>query len=157
MLVAANLLLALVWSGLFGSMDFATFTSGYAVGYLFMALIYRAAGEMPTYFTRPWKIAGFAIFYLKELVVSNVVVALSILSPRLDIKPGVIAMPLKARTDLEITLLANLITMTPGTLSLDVSPDRSTLFVHAMNIDNAETLKRQLAETLEKRVLDILR
>lgn len=157
MLVAANLLLALIWSGLFGSMDFATFVSGYAVSYLFMALIYRASDPVPAYFSRPWKIACFAVFYLKELIVSNLVVALSIISPRLDIKPGVIAMPLQARTDIEITLLANLITMTPGTLSLDVSADRSTLFVHAMNIDDAEQLKRQLSDTLEKRVLDILR
>lgn len=47
-------------------------------------------------------------------------------------KPGVIALPLSARTEMEITLVANLISLTPGTLSLDVSDDRKVLYIHAM-------------------------
>jgi multicomponent Na+:H+ antiporter subunit E len=71
-------------------------------------------------------------------------------------RPGVIGIPLRARTDLEITVLANLITMTPGTLSLDVSPDRRTLYIHAMYIHDPEALRRDIQDNLERRVLELL-
>lgn len=73
--------------------------------------------------------------------------------------PGVVAIPLDARTDLEITLLANLITLTPGSVALDLSEDRSVLYVHAMYIDggDVEAYRRSIKEGLERRVLELLR
>jgi multicomponent Na+:H+ antiporter subunit E len=72
-------------------------------------------------------------------------------------KPGIIAVPLDAETDFEITLLANLITMTPGTLSLDLSDDRKTLYVHAMYITDPEKIRHSIKHDLERRVLAVLR
>ncbi len=60
-------------------------------------------------------------------------------------------------SDVEITLLANLVTLTPGTLSLDVSEDRSTLFVHAMFVDDPDVLRREIKHGFERRVLELLR
>lgn len=73
--------------------------------------------------------------------------------------PGVVAIPLDARTDVEITLLANLITLTPGSVSLDLSEDRRVLYVHAMYIDggDVEAYRRSIKEGLERRVLELLR
>jgi multicomponent Na+:H+ antiporter subunit E len=73
--------------------------------------------------------------------------------------PGVVAIPLDARTDAEITMLANLITLTPGSVSLDLSPDKRTLYVHAMYIDggDVEAYRRSVKEGLERRVLELLR
>jgi multicomponent Na+:H+ antiporter subunit E len=73
--------------------------------------------------------------------------------------PGVVAIPLDARTDTEITLLANLITLTPGSVTLDLSEDRSVLYVHAMYIDggDVEAYRRSVKEGLERRVLELLR
>ena len=71
-------------------------------------------------------------------------------------KPGVIAMPLEARTELEITMVANLISLTPGTLSLDVSDDRKVLYIHAMFLDDEEELRRNLKE-MECRALELFR
>ncbi len=73
--------------------------------------------------------------------------------------PGVIAIPLEARTDVEITLLANLITLTPGSVSLDLSEDRRVLYIHAMYIDggDVEAYRRSVKEGLERRVLELLR
>jgi multicomponent Na+:H+ antiporter subunit E len=73
--------------------------------------------------------------------------------------PGVVAIPLDARTDAEIALLANLITLTPGSVTLDVSEDRSVLYVHAMYIDggDVEAYRRSVKEGLERRVLELLR
>ena len=73
--------------------------------------------------------------------------------------PGVVAIPLDARTNVEITLLANLITLTPGSVSLDLSEDRRVLYVHAMYIDggDVEAYRRSIKEGLERRVLELLR
>ena len=73
--------------------------------------------------------------------------------------PGVVAIPLDARTDAEIALLANLITLTPGSVSLDLSEDRRVLYVHAMYIDggDVEAYRRSVKQGLERRVLELLR
>jgi multicomponent Na+:H+ antiporter subunit E len=73
--------------------------------------------------------------------------------------PGVVAIPLDARTDVEIALLANLITLTPGSVTLDLSEDRRVLYVHAMYIDggDVEAYVRSVKEGLERRVLELLR
>lgn len=81
------------------------------------------------------------------------------LTPVSYVCPGVIAIPLDARTDAEITMLANLITLTPGSVSLDLSDDKRVLFVHAMYIDggDVEAYRRSVKEGLERRVLELLR
>ena len=73
--------------------------------------------------------------------------------------PGVVAIPLDARTDAEIALLANLITLTPGSVTLDISEDRRVLYVHAMYIDggDVEAYRKSVKEGLERRVLELLR
>jgi multicomponent Na+:H+ antiporter subunit E len=101
-------------------------------------------------------LVAFAGYYLWEMLKANAIIAYDVLTPTHHMKPGVIAIPTDARTDLEITVLANLITMTPGTLILDVSPDRRTLYVHAMYIDDPAALRRDIKENLERRVLALL-
>ena len=91
---------------------------------------------------------------LKELVVSNLRVSYDIVTPPWYMKPGVIAMPLKARGDFEIAFVANLISLTPGTLSLDVSDDRRVLYIHAMFLHDEAELRHNLAE-LERRALEL--
>src|SRR4029079_3137284 len=81
------------------------------------------------------------------------------LAPASYVCPGVIAIPLDARTDVEITLLANLIPLSPGSVSLDLSEDRRVLYLHAMYIDggDVEAYRRSVKEGLERRVLELLR
>ena len=99
----------------------------------------------------------FILFYIKEIIVSNLRVAQDVLTPRHRMKPGVVAVPLEAGTDLEISIFANLITMTPGTLSLDVSDDKKTLYVHVMYIDDPEHMVKELKSEYEKKLLEVLR
>jgi multicomponent Na+:H+ antiporter subunit E len=95
--------------------------------------------------------------FLYELIVSSVQVAWDVVTPRHLARPGIIALPLDARTDVEITVLANLICLTPGSLSLEVSADRRVLYVHTMFIDDAEASRRSLKQVFERRVLEALR
>jgi multicomponent Na+:H+ antiporter subunit E len=98
-------------------------------------------------------IAGFALYFLKEVVVANLRVAWEILMiHRHTMRPGIVAIPLDARTDLEISLLANLITLTPGTLTIDVSTDRKFLYIHEMYLGEVARFK-----DFERRLLRVMR
>jgi multicomponent Na+:H+ antiporter subunit E len=84
-------------------------------------------------------------------------VAFDVITPSQYMRPGVVAIPLTAKTDNEITMLANLISLTPGTLSLDVSDDRSVLYIHAMYVDDPDELRHEIKAGFERRVLEVLR
>ncbi len=78
--------------------------------------------------------------------------------PGKSFRSGILAIPLRAESGLEITTFANLITLTPGTLSLDVSQDRNTLYVHAIDIkDDAEKDKQAMKEAFEENIVEAFR
>lgn len=99
----------------------------------------------------------FGLFFTWELILANLRVAWDVITPRHYKRPGVVAIPLDARTNNEITLLACLITLTPGTISLDVSADRSVLYIHAMFIDDPDQLRREIKQGFERRVMEVFR
>ena len=80
-----------------------------------------------------------------------------VVTPAQISRPGIIGLALDARTDLEIMLVANLISLTPGTLSIDLSEDRRTLYVHVMFLDSIEDTRREIKQGLERRILEVLR
>jgi multicomponent Na+:H+ antiporter subunit E len=113
----------------------------------------RVVGPVAFWFARAGALAGF---FLWELVLANLRVAFDVLTPRHRMRPGIIAVPLAARSDLEITLFANLISLTPGSLSLDVSDDRRVLYVHATYLEDAEALRARVKRAFERRVVELL-
>jgi multicomponent Na+:H+ antiporter subunit E len=151
-----NLLLALLWAALVGSVDPAQLTLGFVVGYGVLWVARPLIG--PTrYFRKLVDAVRFVGFFLYELVLSNLRVAWDVLTPRANRQPGVVAVPLEKASDMEITVLANLVTLTPGSLSLDVAPDRSCLFVHAMFVDDPDRIRATIKDGFERRVLELLR
>jgi multicomponent Na+:H+ antiporter subunit E len=107
------------------------------------------------YFRKLPKLIEFIGFVIKELVVSSLRVAYDVVTPTSHLNPAIIAIPLDAESDREIVTLAVLITLTPGTLSLRVSDDRRTLYVHEMYVDNSDVdeARRKIKEGYERRVL----
>ena len=101
------------------------------------------------------KALGLLLYFLKEILLSNAAVARSLLSPVSSLSPGIVAVPLDLKSDAGITVLANLITLTPGTLSLDVSPDRTTLYVHALHVEDPDVFRRGVKEGFERRVKEV--
>lgn len=154
----SNILLALTWAFATGHFSVANLAVGAAMGY-FALWANRSVLDDPRYFARVPRTIGFFFFYLGQLILSNLRVAYDVVTPTHYMRPGVIAVPLDASTDAEIALLANLITLTPGSLSVDLSPDRRILYVHLMYIDDGDLgrARRNIKEGLEKRVLQVLR
>jgi multicomponent Na+:H+ antiporter subunit E len=152
-----NIGLSSAWAALMGSFDATTLAAGYAVGYVIVWAAQPALGPS-AYVTGVGRAVAFFVFYLAELVWSSIQVAIDVCRPRLRMCPGVVGLPLRARTDAEITVLANLISLTPGTLSLDVSLDKRLLYVHAMDLkEGPDALRADIRDRLESRVLTLLR
>jgi multicomponent Na+:H+ antiporter subunit E len=151
-----HILLALSWAAITGLFTWSNVLVGFILAYVVLFVAQRAVGSY-SYFRRIDRVLRFAVFYVWELILANLRVAYDVMMPRHRIRPGVVAIPLDAKTDAEITLLANLITLTPGSVSLDVSSDRRFLYLHAMYIDDVEEFRQSIKDTLERRVLGVLR
>lgn len=101
------------------------------------------------------KIIGLGVFlpfYVFEVVRSNFRVAYDILTPRDHFQPAIVTIPLEPMSDLQLLMISNLVTMTPGTLTLDVSEDKRQLTIHAMYADDIEALIRDFKTNFEPRV-----
>jgi multicomponent Na+:H+ antiporter subunit E len=151
-----NLILALVWAAVTGDFSAGSLSLGFGLGFLVLFFTQPIAGAL-TYTRKVRQVLGLLVFFLWNLILANLRVAYDVLTPGYNMRPGVIAIPLDARTDAEITLLANLITLTPGTLSLDVSASREELYIHAMYIDDPDEVRREIKNGFERRVLEVLR
>ena len=151
-----NIILALIWVGITGEFSSANLVIGLVLGYVILAFAMRDVKYFNHYASKVPKVIRFIGFFVRELVMSNLRVAYDVLTPTHYMRPAVIAVPLEARTDGEITILANLISLTPGTLSLDVSSDRRVLYLHVMYLDDEQAVHASI-KALEARVLEILR
>lgn len=152
----SNILLTFVWVALTGSFAFLNFLFGFILSFLILWIITLNNGD-EKYFKLIPKIIFFFLFFSYELIKANIQVAFDVVTPKFYMKPGIVKVPLDAKSDIEITLLANLISLTPGTLSLDVSNDRKVLYVHAMYISDKEKFIRDIKQGFERRLLEILR
>jgi multicomponent Na+:H+ antiporter subunit E len=149
-----NVLLALAWVALTGQYTAINLLAGFMLGYvLLIPAQYRKEGT--TYFRKAPLVIKFVFYFIWELIVANVRVLISVLGPLRNLRPAIVAVPLDIKSDAEITMLANMITLTPGTLSLDVSADRSVLFVHAISVDDVEQFKRETKEGFERAVQEV--
>jgi multicomponent Na+:H+ antiporter subunit E len=150
------MLLALAWVALTGDWSAPALAFGLALGWLLLRLTRPLGGEGFRRL-RLARLPGFALFFLKEVVVANLRVAAAVVSPAGRLRPAIVAVPLSLDRDAEVALLANLITLTPGTLSLDVSPDRRTLYVHAMATSGPDALRREIQQGFERRIREMFR
>jgi multicomponent Na+:H+ antiporter subunit E len=153
---ALNIALALAWAALTGNFSFAGLMVGFALGFACLYLTRPLFPESGLYFKRAWRWSKLCVLFLYELVVSSLQVVWEVLTPRHRSRPGVIAMPLDVKREMEVLLVTNLISLTPGTLSLDVTEDCNTLFIHAMFADDPDEIRRQLKSGMERWVIEAM-
>ena len=150
-MLLGSILLALAWAALQGEITLGNLVVGYVVSYVILALLARG-GVMPkTLASRTTRAAGLALFFARELLVANFRVAADVLRGH-QIEPAVVAIPLDVTSDGEILLLAMLINITPGSVTIDLSDDRQTLYVHVMHMKSADETRREIKEGFERRV-----
>ena len=143
-----NLMLALTWAALQGELDTSNLVIGFLISaaliYLFRRMFFR-----PSYFRKVALALTMTLVFIKELLKSNIAVLRIVFSPRARVRSGVIAVPTELTNNVALTMLANMITLTPGTLTLDISPDRRYLYVHTLNLDDPEDVKQEIHKAFE--------
>ncbi len=151
-----NTLLALVWTALTGIFTPGNSLAGFALGFIMLSAAQGVFGNR-SYAWRGYRLIAFLLYFLWELLKASIRVAVDIITPRDYMTPGLIRLPLDARSDIEITLLANIISLTPGTLCIDVSADRRIMYIHAMYVSNADEFRKEIKDGFERRLLEVLR
>lgn len=150
-LFLVNILLAISWSALTGNTSLVNFLFGFAIGYGALALspVDSGRGE---YFRRLPRVLRLLLFFLLELLVSALRTTREVLSPVRRSRPQVIRVPLTLQERNQVLILSQLITLTPGTLVLDVTPEADALLIHTMFAVDPEEFRRELRLGLEQRV-----
>jgi multicomponent Na+:H+ antiporter subunit E len=151
-MLLGSILLALAWAALQGEVTLANLLVGYVFGYVILALLAKGGVLPATLASRTVRAAALAGFFVRELVVANLRVASDVLRSGARIRPAVVAIPLDVTSDGEILLLSMLINITPGSVTIDLSDDRRTLYVHVMHMRSAEDSRRDIKDGFERRV-----
>jgi multicomponent Na+:H+ antiporter subunit E len=158
------LLLAGLWVVLTGDTSLANAVAGLVLGAGLLWWFDRGTGERVRFRRIPARVVlhkipamiVFLLFLIWELVISSLRIVLDVVTPGPKRDPAFVVVPLEVERDVEIALLANLVSLTPGTLALDVSKDRREMLVHAMFAADPEALRRQIKDGYERRVKELL-
>lgn len=144
--------LTLVWAALWESLSPAVLVSGVSGALVLIAMfpqsIPRTFGHL-----HPLKALRFVMYFAYRLILANLIVAWEIVTPKNRINQGVVEVPVKGASDSLVTILANAISLTPGTITVEVRRDPPTLYIHVLHLKNVEEVRRDV-ERLERLVLE---
>ncbi len=104
---------------------------------------------------RIFRFIFFIFYYLKELVLSSLFIAYDIITPKDLMKPGIVEVPVDLKNDTAIIAFANLISMTPGSLSMDMNPEKTKIYIHAMYLHDKQEFVDKIKNELEKKIHQI--
>lgn len=148
-----NVLLALAWVAVSGTISALNFGFGFVLGVAALSLIREQVGSVG-YFQKIRQIVTLIARFIYELLMSAFRVAIMVMKPDMNLKPGIFVYDLTVKSDAEITLLANMITLTPGTLSVDVSEDKTKLYIHALECDDPEKTSADIRNGFERQIAE---
>jgi len=107
---------------------------------------------------RLWYLIRYCVIFAKALTLSTIEVAKAVLRRELDFRPGFLAVDMDCETDFEITVLANSITLTPGTITVHVEQDQRKIIIHALSVgEDPDAVRRDIRQTLEANILKFTR
>lgn len=149
-----NFLIALIWMFLQNDFSFTSFLLGYMIGIIILFVLRRFL-IFKFYIHRVWAIFKLIIIFLIELTKANIDVVKIVFTPKLKNKPGIVAMETELTTEVEITLLAALISLTPGTISMDFSADNKTLYIHALDIQDKKQMIEEIRNSFERAIMEV--
>lgn len=136
--------LTLLWLVLWGDFTMANTVSGLSAAVLITSIFPGTPGDPPRHTVRPHLLVAFLLYFHWKLLEANFVLAREVLTPTDHSSPGIIAIPVQQSSQLVITLIANAITLTPGTVTLEVTTDPAVLYVHVLHLRDPERVRRDV-------------
>lgn len=153
-----NLFIALLWLLLVDepSPQITTFFSGFVVGIGILYIMHRFFGTR-FYLNRVAKLISLILLFLKELWVSSISVMKQILTPNLQITPGIFTYKTSLKGEWEVTALALLLTLTPGSVVMEISEEGDIFYIHAMDIEQSMGEVIRSIGKFEKAIMEVTR
>ena len=152
--IILNMILALTWMFLSTSATGSSFVIGYLLGAIILYL-FRRFFDTPFYLRKVVSVVKLMLIFSRELIIANLDVFKTILRPKLELTPGIFTYETSLKKDWEITLLSIMITLTPGTLVMDISPDNKTLYIHALNIREINEMIDGIRNSFEQVIKEV--
>lgn len=152
--IILNMILALTWMFLSTSATGSSFVIGYLLGAIILYL-FRRFFDTPFYLRKVVSVVKLLLIFSRELIIANLDVFKTILRPKLELTPGIFTYETSLKKDWEITLLSIMITLTPGTLVMDISPDNKTLYIHALNIREINEMIDGIRNSFEQVIKEV--
>lgn len=149
-----NLAMAMVWELLFPEWTLAAFLVGYAIGAIILTIVYSREPKN-FYLYRLYKAFILLLIFFKEVILSGLNVFRYAFMPLSRLKPGIIKMEVDFENEAELVLISNMITLTPGTMTLEISPDNKTIYIHALDCSDPEALIDSVRKTFEKPIKEV--
>lgn len=153
-----NIFIAVLWT-LISDEDelrFTTFVAGYLVGIGIVFLMHRFFGAR-FYLARPFAFFKLILIFGKELFLSSILVLSQILSPKVNYQPGIIKYATQMRGEWEITMISLLLTLTPGSVVMEVTEDGKYLYIHAMDVDQSKEMLLKSLSSFERAIMEVTR
>jgi len=152
--ILVNILTAVLWMFLQSSFTPATFVFGYLIGMLILIILRRFL-IFELYFRRLWAMVKLFFLFVVELTKANIDMVKVVLKPKLNHQPGIVAVRTQLETNVEITLLAALISLTPGTISMDFSEDNKTIYIHSIDVPDKDEMIEDIRNSFEKAIMEV--
>lgn len=152
--ILINIIIAVTWIFLQNSFTATSFLFGYIIGIIILYILRRFL-VFDFYMIRIWAIIKLIMLFIIELIKANIDVIKIVLSPKLNNQPGIIAVETRLESNVEITLLAALISLTPGTVSMDFSADGKTIYIHSIDVPDKEEIIDQIQNSFERAIMEV--
>lgn len=143
-----SLLLLLTWLLLVNDFSTGHWLLGALLGWGIPLLVRPFLPATPP-LRHPWQLLRFVALVLGDIVVANFQVARRILGPTFALRPAFVEVPMDLEDELLLTVLASVVSLTPGTVSADLSEDRRTLLLHGLDVEDEAELIRSIKERYE--------
>lgn len=121
------------------------------------ALLSIAVSQQTNMARRAYRLVWLSLYFIGEVLIANARLCVAILRPRLQLQPAIVSIPVAELTRQELVALATFVTLTPGTLSIDVSADASTLYIHTFNLGDAQQFRREVKQNIQRRIQEVFR
>lgn len=153
-----NIMIAFLWMLLIDEdeLRMTTFVAGFLVGIVVIFMMHRFFGTR-FYLRRLYASFKLLFIFISELTQSSILVLKQILSPKLKIQPGIFKYETILESDLEITMISLLLTLTPGSVVMEVMPEGNVLYVHAMDVENERGAILSQLKNFEKAIMEVTR
>lgn len=135
--------LVVLWVALWGELTLANVIAG-AVIAVGVQLVFSRAAPGPAGSVRPLALLRYGVYFAWKIIEANALVAWEVMTPGSRIRMGIVAVPIHGASDVVVTALANSISLTPGTLTLEVDRSKDLLYVHVLHVHSVEQTRKEI-------------